>query len=61
MTTRFFCSADTAHALTKAAKKSGYYFRTLTRTDNGTDVFCEASEPMMTYIEDNAIEVTKKK
>ena len=50
-TTRFYTTSENAHLLTKTSKKTGFYFRTLTRTDEGSRVYCEASAPMMEYID----------
>jgi len=56
-TTRFYTTSETAHLLTKTSKKTGFYFRTLNRTDEGSRVYCEASAPMMGYITENDIDI----
>lgn len=45
---------DAAHAMTKAAKKEGFYFRTLTRTDIKGLVQCEVNAPGLDYIHTHA-------
>lgn len=54
---RFYCKSETAHELTKAAKKNGFYFRTLTATDKPGDVYCEATAPGIDYINESGIDV----
>lgn len=57
MATRFYTTSENAHLLTKAAKKNGFYFRTLMRTDTDTLVMCEANEQGYQFIKDNGIDV----
>ena len=57
MATRFYTTSENAHLLTKAAKKNGFYFRTLMRTDTETLVYCEVNAQGYQYIKDNGIDV----
>ena len=56
-TTRFYTTSENAHLLTKAAKKNGFYFRTLMRTDTDTLVHCEVTAQGYQYIKDNGIDI----
>lgn len=58
MVHRFTTSPETAHKLTALKKKHGFYFRTLTKTDNTDLVSCEVTEPGYEFIQKNNIEVT---
>lgn len=57
MATRFYCTSEVAHQLTKVKKQTRFFFRALTRTDKIGRVYCEATAPMMNYIKENGIEV----
>lgn len=57
MVHRFYTTPDTAHQLTKLKKRHGFYFRTLTRTDNIGQVYCEVTDPGHQFIIDNNINV----
>lgn len=53
----FKCTPEVAHSLTKASKKEGFYFRTLTRTDHTDIVTCETTEPGWKYINNNNVNI----
>jgi DNA-binding XRE family transcriptional regulator len=57
MATRFYTTSENARLLTKAAKKNGFFFRTLMRTDTDTLVHCETNAQGYQYIKDNGIDV----
>lgn len=56
-TTRFYTTSENAHLLTKAAKKNGFYFRSLMRTDTDKLVYCEVNAAGNQYIKENGIDV----
>ena len=60
MKIRFYTNPDTAHMLTKASKKNGFYFRTLSRTDHVDSVPCEVTEPGHQYMINNTIKIGYK-
>lgn len=61
MVHRFTTTAEVAHKLTKQSKKQGFYFRTLSRTDNTDVVSCEVTEHGYEYIQQNEIPVIEWK
>ena len=44
MVYRFYTSPLFARKLTKESRKRNFYFRTLTRTDTKSEVYCEITE-----------------
>ena len=54
---RFKTTSEVAHALTKAREKEYFYFRTLSRTVNVYEVFCEVSERGYNYIKEHGLKV----
>ena len=57
MVHRFFTTPETARELTALKKKNGFYFRTLTRTDNIDRVHCEVTDPGYQFIKENGIAI----
>lgn len=55
MVHRFFTTPETARELTALKKKNGFYFRTLSRTDNIDRVHCEVTGPGYQFIKENGI------
>lgn len=55
MVHRFFTTPETARELTALKKKNGFYFRTLSRTDNIDRVHCEVTDPGYQFIKENGI------
>lgn len=60
MKIRFYTNPETAHMLTKKSKKNGFYFRTLSRTDNVEMVPCEVTEQGYQYMVNNTIKIGYK-
>ena len=57
MVHRFYTTPETARELTALKKKNGFYFRTLTRTDNIDRVYCEVTDPGYQFIKENGITI----
>ena len=56
----FIADRETARMLTKESKKNGFYFRTLSRTDNVDRVPCEVTEPGHQYMTNTTIKIGYK-
>lgn len=59
MIRRFTLTPEVARRLTAVSKKEGFYFRTLTRTDKGIPVHCEASDYGFDFILNHKNELFK--
>lgn len=57
MVHRFYTTPETARELTTLKKKNGFYFRTLTRTDNIDRVYCEVTDPGYQFIKENGMTI----